>query len=178
LRRGVRGGRLCSMPIIHEPGLVMEPARKRNWFDRNWKWFVPLACLWGIAVVGAFCLVIVYFAFGLMKTNDAYREALARAKASPAVIRALGAPVREGLFVSGSVQVSGPSGRAELAIPVSGPKGKGTIFVSARKSAGRWTFSTIQVEVDETKERIDLLGPGEPRIPGGESPRKGRELVI
>ncbi len=49
-----------------------------------------------------------------MKTNDAYREALARAKVSPAVIRALGAPVREGLFVSGSCAGSGPSGRAEL----------------------------------------------------------------
>jgi hypothetical protein len=156
----------------------MELTAKKNWFDRNWKWFVPLACLWGLAVIVGFCALIVYFAFGLMKSNDAYKEALARAKASPAVVRALGEPLREGLFVSGSIQVSGPSGNAELAIPVSGPRGKGTIYVEARKSAGRWNFSRILVEVHVTKERIDLLKPGEAQILPEPAPHKGSGMTI
>lgn len=156
----------------------MEPASKKNWFDRNWKWFVPLACLWGLAVIGGFCALIVYFAFGLMKTSDAYREALSRAKASPAVVRALGEPLREGLFVSGSIQVNGPSGNAELAIPISGPRGKGTIYLEARKSAGRWNYSTLLVEVNATGERIDLLKPGEALIPEQPAPGKGSDTTI
>jgi hypothetical protein len=156
----------------------MGPNSKKNWFDRNWKWFVPLACLWGLAVIGGFCALIAYFAFGLMKTNDAYKEALARAKASPAVVRALGSPLREGLFVSGSIEVTGPSGNAELAIPVSGPRGKGTIYMEARKSAGRWSFSKLLVEVDATKERIDLLKPGETLIPAEPAPDRGSETTI
>lgn len=156
----------------------MEPSPKKNWFDRNWKWFVPLACLWGLAVIAGFCALIVYFVFGLMKTSDVYKEALSRAKANPAVVRALGAPIKEGLFVSGSIQVSGPSGDAELAIPVSGPKGKGTIFLEARKSAGRWSFSKLLVEVDGTTERIDLLKPGEARNLPEQSPDKGSDITI
>jgi hypothetical protein len=156
----------------------MEPISRKNWFDRNWKWFVPLACLWGLAVAAGFCALIVYFAFGLMKTSDVYKEALARAKANPAVVRALGAPIEEGLFVSGSIQVSGPSGDADLAIPLSGSKGKGTIFLEARKSAGRWSFSKLLVEVDDTKERIDLLRPGEAPLPSESAPGKGSDIAI
>lgn len=156
----------------------MELSPKKNWFDRNWKWFVPLACLWGLAVVAGFCALIACFAFGLMKTSDVYKEALARAKANPAVVRALGAPMREGLFVSGSIQVSGPSGNAELSIPLSGPTGKGTIFLEARKSAGRWSFAKLFVEVDGTRERIDLLRPGETPLPSESVPDKGSDVTI
>jgi hypothetical protein len=156
----------------------MEPSPKKNWFDRNWKWFVPLACLWGLAVIAAFCALIVYFVFGLMKTSDVYKEALARAKANPAVVRALGAPIEEGLFVSGSIQVSGPSGSAELSIPLSGPRGKGTIFLEARKSEGRWSFSKLLVEVDGAKERIDLLRPGEMPLPSESAPDKGSDVTV
>jgi hypothetical protein len=156
----------------------MGPNAEMNWFDRNWKWFAPLACLWGLAVIVGFCALIVYFVFGLMKSSDVYKEALARAKANPAVVRALGVPIEEGLFVSGSIQVSGPSGNADLAIPLSGPRGKGKVFLEARKSAGRWSFSKLLVEVDETKERIDLLRPGEVPLPPESSPDKESDITI
>jgi len=46
---------------------------------------------------------------------------------------------------------------ADLAIPISGPKGKGTIYVKAAKSLGRWTYSDLIVEIQATRNRIDLL---------------------
>lgn len=110
--------------------------------------------------------------------SDVYREALARAKASPGVVRSLGEPLREGLFVSGSIQVTGPSGNAELAIPLSGPRGKGTIYLEARKSAGRWNYSRLLVEVTATGERIDLLKPGEAQVPAEPESHKGSDTVI
>jgi hypothetical protein len=44
-----------------------------------------------------------------------------------------------------------------LAIPVSGPKGSGTVYAIARLIAGDWNYILLQLEVDATGERIDLL---------------------
>src|SRR5947207_844100 len=100
---------------------------------------------------------MVVMVFSAMKSTDVYREALARAKADPAVIEALGSPIKDGFIVSGNTNVNGASGESNLAIPISGPKGKGTIYVSANKSLGHWNYSGLVVEIGQTHERIDLL---------------------
>jgi Cytochrome oxidase complex assembly protein 1 len=104
-----------------------------NWWTRNWKWFVPAGCLTvallSVVFVGSILLVV----FSAMKSTDVYKDALSRAKADPAVIEALGSPVKDGLLVSGNANVNGASGESNLAIPISGPKGKGQ-FTSRQKS--------------------------------------------
>ena len=106
-----------------------------------------------LAFVGSILVIV----FGAIKSSDVYREALARAKADPAVIEALGSPIKDGFLVSGNTNVNGASGESNLAIPISGPKGQGTIYVSANKSLGQWNYSGLVVEVGQTHERIDLL---------------------
>ncbi|HJW08556.1 MAG TPA: cytochrome c oxidase assembly factor Coa1 family protein [Holophagaceae bacterium] len=135
----------------------MDDAPRTSWWTRNWKWFVPVGCLSLFVILGGFVVLIMSFAFGMMKQSDAYKLALARAKASPAVTEALGSPIHEGTFTSGNVNVNGPSGSAELAIPISGPKAKGTLYLEAQKSTGVWTFSKLVVEVAPSNQRIDLL---------------------
>jgi hypothetical protein len=135
----------------------MGQPQEPNWWSRNWKWFVPVAVLSGVALLAGFVFAVVSLVFGVTKSSDAYQEALSRAKASPAVISALGSPIKEGFYVSGSINVSGPSGDAKLAIPVSGPKGEGTIYLEAKKSADVWSYSLLLVQVGQTKQRIDLL---------------------
>ena len=75
----------------------------------------------------------------------------------PAVIEALGSPIKEGFFVSGNTNVNGAAGEANLAIPIFGPKGRGTIYAKAAKSLGRWSYSDLVVEIHPTRNRIDLL---------------------
>lgn len=135
----------------------MAEAPNTNWWNRNWKWFVPVGCLSVIILFVAFFALIMTFVFGMMKSSDAYGQALAMARQSPAVVEALGRPIADGYFTSGSINETGPSGNAELAIPISGPKGSGTIYLEARESAGIWTFSKLVVEIDSSGERIDLL---------------------
>jgi len=118
---------------------------------------VPLGCFTVVLVFVIFVGSILVIVFSAMKSTDVYKEALARAKADPAVIEALGAPIKEGLLMSGSTNVNGASGESNLAIPISGPKGKGTIYVSAHKSLGEWNYSGLVVEVKQTHQRIDLL---------------------
>jgi hypothetical protein len=118
---------------------------------------VPLGCfsiaMLFVVFVGSIALIV----FSAVKSTDVYKDALARAKANPAVIEALGSPITEGFLVSGNTNVNGASGEANLSIPVSGPKGKGTIYVAATKSLGRWNYSGLVMEIGATHRRIDLL---------------------
>ena len=109
---------------MDEP-LTQAVTPRPNWWKRNWKWFVPLGCFTVVLLFLAFVGSIVVIVFSAMKSTDVYKEALARAKADPAVIEALGSPIRDGFLVSGNTNVNGASGESNLAIPISGPKGKG-----------------------------------------------------
>jgi hypothetical protein len=131
-----------------------------NWWNRNWKWFVPVGCFGTLTLFIAFVVSIALIVFSAVKSTDVYKDALARAKADSAVTDALGRPIKEGFLVSGNTNVNGAAGQANLSIPISGPKGKGTIYVAANKSLGKWNYSGFIVEIEKTHQRIDLLRSG------------------
>jgi hypothetical protein len=91
------------------------------------------------------------------KHSDAYRDALAKAHNDSRVVEQLGEPLHEGWLASGQIKVSNSSGYAEISIPLAGPKGSGTLYVVARKTAGRWDFDTLRLQVAGREEAIDLL---------------------
>jgi hypothetical protein len=107
--------------------------------------------------------------FGFMRSSGAYQGALLRVKTAPAIAAALGTPIKEGYFFTGNISVNGPSGRAELAIPLSGPKGTATVYVSASKSLGEWHYDHLVVQIDATGQRLDLSEtksePNQPSTP-------------
>jgi hypothetical protein len=118
---------------------------------------VPLLSALVLTLSVGFMLLIFSAVFGMMKSSDAYRQALQAAREDPAVTAALGEPIEEGWFTMGNINVNGPSGEANLQIPISGPKGEGDIYLEATKSAGQWNYSTLLVRVDGSDEAIDLL---------------------
>ncbi len=130
-----------------------------NWWARNWKWLVPAGCLTGVAGVAGFVALIVGLVFGLIKSSTPYQQALARAQKDPVVISRLGTPISGGLLVSGSVNLSGGTGQANLAIPLQGSRGSGTLYVQARQSASTWTYSTLTVQPNGAGGPISLLRP-------------------
>ena len=130
---------------------------RQTWFSRNWKWFVPAGCLSALLLFGGFIALILSIAMGSVKSSDAYRLAMDRAKASPSVREALGSPISEGLFVSGSMSVNGPRGTASLSIPVSGPRERGRSTPRRRRRSASGRFRTYVFEAAATKERVDLL---------------------
>ena len=118
---------------------------------------MPVGCFGMLILFVGFVASVALIVFAAVKSTDVYKDALARAKVHPSVIEALGSPIREGFLVSGSTNVNGASGEANLSIPISGPNGKGTIYVAASKSLGQWNYSGLNVEVARTHQRIDLL---------------------
>ena len=128
----------------------------RGLFARNWKWLLATLFVGGLVLmVGFFALIM-----GAIRSSDVAKASVATAQSNRQVVQQLGAPIEEGWLLSGSVNVSNASGDADLSVPISGPKGKGTIYVTAHKSAGRWHYSVMQVAIDGSDERIDLLAAG------------------
>jgi hypothetical protein len=135
----------------------MNQQQQKNWWGRNWKWFVPVGCLGALALFAAGVALVMMLVFGMMKSSDVYKFALAETKAATAVQEIIGIPVEEGMFVSGNINVSGGSGQADISIPISGPGGKATIYVVAAKSSGQWIISTLIVEIEASGHRINLM---------------------
>src|SRR5262245_45010981 len=123
----------------------MDQPQRRTWWSRNWKWTVPLGCLTVLLSCGGLVILIFTLAFGVIKSSDVYTDALVKAKADNQVKALLGEPLEPGFWVTGKIEVSGSSGSADLSIPLSGPKGSATLCVVAKKSAGKWAYTTLEV---------------------------------
>jgi len=132
-------------------------APRPNWWQRNWKWFVPTGCVTALVLFAAFFFSIVFFVFSVIRHTDVFKEALDKAKANPQVQAELGEPIREGWWVQGRVNTVGPSGQADISIPLKGSRKNGTVYAVASKTAGKWTYERLEVAVDGREERIDLL---------------------
>lgn len=109
-------------------------------------------CLCGGGIVGIFSVVT-----GAIKSSQPYTDGLARAEASPEVAQALGEPIQSGWMVSGSINVSNDDGECDIAVPISGPEGAGTLSIKATKTDGDWTYEKMEVRVDGSGQRINLL---------------------
>ena len=112
---------------------------------------------------GGLIVLIVVIAVGIfmaaasaVKSSDTYMMAMERAESSPAIVEALGKPIEAGFMINGSVNATGPSGHADISIPLSGPKGEGKLFIVGEKSAGLWKFSTLDFE-GPSGARVNLL---------------------
>ena len=113
--------------------------------------FVCVTLVIGLAVG------IIAFTFGSMKSTAVYQDAVTQAADNPEVINALGEPIETGFFLSGSINVNNDSGDANLAIPLSGSKRDGTLYVEATRISGVWSYHVLEVEVEGSSGRINLL---------------------
>ncbi len=129
------------------------PNRRRpDWWSRNWPWFVPAVVILALGFMGA----VIVATMALMKSNDAYRNALARTQANERVIAEIGEPIEASWMVTGTVSTSGGRKEADLAIPVQGPRGKATVYVLATHQGEIWDYEILTVHIRETDEYIDL----------------------
>jgi hypothetical protein len=141
---------------------AMEVARPKAVRGRNLPLTIGLGCLGLLVMGGLFIAGVLVIASTAMRSSDAYQLALAAAQREPSVTAALGAPVRAGWLTTGQVNVAGSGGEANLEIPISGSRGSGTIAVRAKKSAGKWTFSSLHVRVAGRPAPLDLLAATPP----------------
>jgi len=137
---------------------ALEPPLVRTiWWQKNWKWFVPVLAAGALTTVALFVCLVFVFVAGIFKSNDAYATAMERVRANPILVRELGTPIEAGWRFAGSVKINGPSGSADFSAPLHGSHGRGTLYVTATKSADRWHYTVLEVAVEGRDERISLL---------------------
>jgi hypothetical protein len=133
----------------HPKGTITSSSQKQRLLTKHWK--TSLTIVLGLAAIG---IVSVFWSIG---DSDACKMAIAAAQSNPIVKQRLGEPIKRGFFISGNIEVSGPSGHADIAIPVSGPRGKATLYAVAEKSAGLWKLESLQAGFSDESARENLL---------------------
>ncbi|MDR6990561.1 cytochrome c oxidase assembly factor Coa1 family protein [Luteimonas sp. 3794] len=152
---------MSTIPPPLPPRPASVPPPPRGWWQRNWKWALPVTGLTFVALVVA-CIAIVLFAVrGSITHSDVYADALARARTHPQLVATLGTPIEPGLMPMGSISTSsdnGGEGRADLVIGIEGPLGEGRLIAAADRRLGAWTWeSLLYVPGDNDPEHIITL---------------------
>lgn len=92
-----------------------------------------------------------------IKDSSVYQRTLEKIKSSKAASDALGSPLDEGSYFSGSIEDGDKSGQAKFIVVFSGSKGKGVLSVEAVKAAGEWTFGFMELSPKGVAEPLNLL---------------------
>jgi hypothetical protein len=135
------------------------PNQHKNWFERNWKWFVPTGCLTLIVIIALFATAVFFGVTSIMKNSDVYQHGMAVAQKNKYVVEKIGNNIQENGMSSGSINTSNDSGNALLDIPIKGSKGKGLLHIEAEKRNNTWTYGTIDFYPEGSSEPINLLDP-------------------
>ena len=157
---------LMFVPGVNFVMLFILGAKGSVWAWRNKRWdsvahFQRVQRRWALgglaALLGVILRVvaIVFGVFAAMKNSDVYQAAARQVVASEEAIEVLGPPISTGI-PSGSFNVSGGTGEAEMSFGVSGSKAKGTVYLKGTMEHGRWHFEQLELEVQGRAGRIDL----------------------
>jgi len=113
--------------------------------------FVALLLL----AIGIYIFGITSLIFKVIKLSVPYRHAVQIATNDARVQAMLGAPVKPGWTVGGTVSARRASGGARLSIPLQGSALKGRLYVVAQKLAGDWSYQKLELNV-AGRESLDL----------------------
>lgn len=137
---------MSTRPPPLPPHIPPAAAAPRGWWQRHWKWALPVVVVGVFAILVACAAGLLFALRGTMMGSDVYRDAMARAVAHPELVAALGEPVEAGFMPMGSISRSsedGGSGRADLVIGLSGPRGEGHLVATADRRLGAWTWESL-----------------------------------
>jgi len=96
------------------PNPPAPPPRPKNWFQRHWVLAIVGSCFVLMLLFAGFLATIFAVVETSFKKSDSYVQALAKARSNPPVMEKFGQPLEPGWFGSGNIQVTGPSGSADL----------------------------------------------------------------
>ncbi|MEM7084851.1 MAG: cytochrome c oxidase assembly factor Coa1 family protein [Bacteroidota bacterium] len=135
-----------------------EIEQRKGWFGRNWKWAVPTGgCLLIIILLVVFAGSLFFGITSMMTDSQAYQDSMEAAKNNDALIELLGEPIETNGVSGGSLNINNGIKSAELSIPIKGPEGEATIFVVGRGMNDNWSYETMEVHIEGSREIIDLL---------------------
>jgi hypothetical protein len=130
---------------------------KKNWWQRNWKWFVPTGCLSLIVIFAIFIVGMFFTVTAMLKESTPYVDAYSKATSNSYVIEQLGEPIEQSAIIQGQISVVNNDGDADIRIPLKGPKGEALLHVIGTKRNDVWSYQKMKVFFVTTKDSINLL---------------------
>jgi len=124
-----------------------------------------------MAAIGGGSIAGIGWIAGRVKDSKGYRIAIATVRANPEVQAALGTPLDDSGFLTGSF-TNGTHWHTVFAqIPLKGPKDRATLTVTGTQTGDSpWRFETLVVIVQSTRAEIDLRStannPSKQKLPG------------
>lgn len=122
-------------------------------------WIIIGASMFAVLVFFLSAVVVLaLLAFNLtIKKSEPYAQTWLLLNQSPKVVETIGTPIKPGLLAAGNIEVSGPSGHADLSFPIEGPKGKARVYVKATKEMGVWKMDRVVLDVKTpTPQRFEI----------------------
>lgn len=135
---------------------------EKNWWNRNWKWFLPTTLLLLLGVGLIFTSVIDGNAMDVAQAysdNSLCEDAFKKAKTNERVIEALGdlEPIDKLAILEGNAKYSNNNNSVALTVRIKGSKGKGKMDIFADKNGGNWEYKNIKIRIKNTSEEIQVL---------------------
>lgn len=157
---------LMFVPFVNIVMPFVLGAKGSNWAWRNKRWesidhFKQVQRKWAIWSVIAYLVLIGLFValfFSItaaVKNSEVYKRSIVKLQSNSTAMNTLGTPITTG-FPIGSIEISGPKGKADFSFSVEGSKSTGTVYVDAVKDLGTWKINRIELEVEGRQDRINL----------------------
>jgi len=135
---------------------------KKNWLQRNIKWFLPVV------------IVVLFLGSALFSTasdaqmggyatalnDDAlFQDALHQAQQNKEVTMVFGTlePIGQLAIIESNVEYSDNNNHVNLSVRVKGNKAKGRMDVVTTKANNTWHYNIIKIRVKEPKQEIIVL---------------------
>lgn len=122
---------------------------------RRWGWTRRFAA-GGLALLALAGLVgVLFYALAVVpdRRSVPYRRATERLRQNASAVRLLGKPIETGWGVRGRADADS----ARFAVPVSGSMRAGVLYIEARKTGHSWSFTRLELAVDDASLRLSLL---------------------
>lgn len=134
-----------------------------TWWKRNWHWLVPVLVLSAATTIVILVASLVWWVAngGDQRMYLDWDVISARTDTNAQIKATLGTPVQPDGLVSGQICTKPEHKRMNTKFRVVGPGGKGIFTAIGARTDGRWQWNTLQIVVDGSGQRIDLLGPGD-----------------
>ncbi len=136
----------------------MTQSHQKNWFGRNWLWFIPLSGCLGIIFLFVFGIGAAIFGVTkIISDLSPVSYALEKVNNNKEAILVLGNNIDDNGFPQGNINIQNENGEVDFEIPIKGDKGEGILILKGIRVNEKWVFEELYIRIKGKQQRIDLL---------------------
>jgi hypothetical protein len=134
---------------------------QKNWFQRNWKWALPISIVAILAAILFFSLTAGHLGdFGKAYSEpQLFQGALEKAQENEEVKIALGEiePVSKMAILEGDVNYSDQNRNVKFTVRVEGKNGKALMDGIAERTNNSWEYKAITIRIKNPPEKRQII---------------------